>query len=128
MSYQSFLSVLSQFSGNNQANLIMEGNTITIEKNENSWILSSRVFAAYGEEIPDSIKESLSCFGSFRWQQKGAYLHLHPDSQDMFLMQEVSPLSGYLCFKKVLQDFALVANEWKELLARDTFARIRRSL
>ena len=117
MSYNAFLFVMSQLTGNKKARVVIQGNIIFFERiKKNHWVLYTKVYS--GEDsLPRSVRSCLSNDGVLRWQHRGAYLKLDPHSPSVYLLEEIEIEEGkYIPFKHHLSDFSTVAAEWKEIL------------
>ncbi len=118
MSYVAFLVVMSQLDTKKQARILIKRNEILIEpsKKKDKWMLYTKVYSG-DPMIPRSVRSCISTSGVFRWQHRGAYLKLDADTHSVFLTEEVEMERGkYLPFKHRISDFAMVAEEWREIL------------
>ena len=79
------------------------------------WSISTKILGTQLKHLSSSLGSYLSR-GSFRWQENGAYLKMDRETQSVYLVQEVISSKKYIPFKHVIQDFASVAEEWKEIL------------
>jgi hypothetical protein len=116
--YKAFLLFLSQMVGQRKAKIVLQGNVIFVEtesKNER-WSLSTKILdLTLGSGAKKS--KNLLSRGFLKWQEKGAYLKVDPETQSLCLIQHIASSKKYLPFKAVVQDFALLAVEWKEIFA-----------
>jgi len=121
MSYDAFLMTLSQLAGKNKARVVVQGSVIFIETqpNRKKWKMSTKIFNKDGP-LPGGMKECVSSSGMLKWQERGAYLKLDPCTNSLYLIHEIESATKYVPFKYLVNDFAQVANEWKEIL--DDFA------
>lgn len=117
MSYDAFLVVMSQLAGNRKARVVIQENIIFFEKSKkNHWTFYTKVYSGDGY-LPSSVRSCVSSGGMLRWQHRGAYLKLAPDSHSVYLFEEIEMEEGkYIPFKHHLSDFSTVATEWKEIL------------
>ena len=111
MEYNAFLLFLNQISSQRKAKVVIQGSVIFIEKSCHTghWSISTKILA-------NSSLGSYLSRGSFRWQENGAYLKIDRETQSVYLVQEIISSKKYIPFKHVMQDFASVAEEWKEIL------------
>jgi hypothetical protein len=118
MSYKSYLFVLSQLSSRKNAECVIQGSVIFVEVEDKNqqWHLYTKVLDASEEKVPSFLRRSLGKKGILRWQERGAYLRLDPETSHVYLMQDIDSLSKYVPFKHVMNDFANVASEWKNIL------------
>lgn len=116
MEYNSFLLFLSQISGQKKAKVVVQGSVIFVETNAKNghWNLSTKIMHSEPRKSKNSMDGSL-VNGFLKWQERGAYLKLDKETQALYLMQEVTSSKKYLPFKYLIQDFATVASEWKEI-------------
>lgn len=116
MEYNSFLLFLSQIAGQKKAKVVVQGSVIFVETNakNNQWSLSTKILHSESRKSKNSINNSLTS-GFLKWQERGAYLRLDKETQALYLIQEVTSSKKYLPFKYLIQDFAAVASEWKEI-------------
>lgn len=121
MSYKSYLLVLSQLSSRKKAECVIQGSVIFVElaDKKQKWHLSTKLLDASEEPIPSFLKRSISRQGILRWQERGAFLRLDPETSNVYLIQEIESLNKYVPFKHVMSDFANVATEWKDVLQND---------
>lgn len=114
MEYNAFLVFLNQIASQKKAKVVIQGSIIFIETSSqsNHWSLSTKILKA---EIK-KLKSSLGSYLSLKWQSKGAYLKMDAETDSVYLVQEINSSSKYLPFKYVIEDFASVACEWKEIL------------
>jgi hypothetical protein len=118
MSYRSYLFVLSQLSSCKRAECVVQGSVVFVEVGEKDkkWKLSTKLLDSSEKSIPSFLKNSLNRSGMLRWQERGAYLCLDPETSHVYLMQEIESSNKYVPFKHVMSDFASVASEWKDIL------------
>jgi hypothetical protein len=118
MSYDAFLLFLNQITGQKKAKVVVQGSVIFIEsaRKVENWNLSTKIFGTGDKKFPCSLLQCLSASRLLRWQERGAYLKLDTDTNSIFLVQEIVSSKKYLPFKYLIQDFASVANEWREIL------------
>jgi hypothetical protein len=121
MSYDAYLLTLSQLAEKKKARVVVQGSVIFIEtlQGKKKWNLSAKVFDHDGL-LPKTVKECLSSTGILKWQERGAYLKLDSNTNAVYLIHEIESSAKYVPFKYRVNDFAQVANEWKEIL--DDFA------
>jgi hypothetical protein len=115
MDYHTFLLLLSQMSGQRKAKVVLQGSVIFVEtgsKNDH-WNLSTKISKA------DTKKLKFELRNGFRWQGKGAYLKVDSEQESVYLVQEVVSSKKYLPFKYLIEDFASIACEWKEIFEED---------
>lgn len=129
MSYNTYLLVLSQLSTRKKAECVVQDTVIFIGSNskDDGWNLSTKIFDADQSTMPSFLKESLSSKGLLRWQERGAYLKLDLQTNNVYLIQEIQSVSKkYIPFRSLIRDFAEVANEWKDLLSEcdNSFQRL----
>ncbi len=118
MIYSEFLIAMAQLSFRKKAQITIGENIIFIEAStsESRWKLSTKVFNAF-DESPEMLRSCLSSRGAFTWQNQGAYLKRDPQSESIWLMDEVEmPRGKFIPFKYHIQAFAQAADEWKETL------------
>jgi hypothetical protein len=122
MSYNTYLLVLSQLSTRKKAQCVVQDSVIFIESNpqDSRWNLATKLLDSDQANIPSYLKESLSKKGLLRWQERGAYLKLDPESNHVYLIQEINSSKKYIPFRSVMNDFAGLAKEWKEILSEGT--------
>ena len=84
-----------------------------IIKNGN-WNISTKIFKADERRLPRHLVQLLSN-RAFKWQEKGAYLHLDKEAKAFYLIQEVKSFYKYLPFKHLMQDFSSQVLEWKQI-------------
>jgi hypothetical protein len=116
--YDAFLTILTQLAGKKRARVVVQGSVIFIESaggKKDRWAVSTRVFSGEGY-LPRSVKECVSSSGLLKWQERGAYLHLDPAEQAIYLVHEIDSSPKYVPFKYMMNDFVTVANEWREIL------------
>lgn len=115
--YDAFLAVLTQLAGQKKARVVVQGSVIFIETagKKNHWSVSTKVFSKDGF-IPPNVRDCVSSSGLMRWQERGAYLHLDPLEQAIYLVHEIHSSPKYVPFKYLMNDFVSVANEWREIL------------
>ncbi len=116
MEYNAFLVFLNQISSQRKARVVIQGSIIFIEKSchTDRWSISTKILGASIKEKRGSLGSYLSR-GSLRWQETGAYLKMDKETQSVYLVQEIISSKKYIPFKHVMQDFASVAIEWKEI-------------
>jgi hypothetical protein len=117
MSYDTFLVVLSQLAGKKQARVVVQGSVIFVETDDKKakWNLKTKVFDGDGF-LPHGVRDCVSSTGMLRWQERGAYLKLDNETQNVYLIHEIESSKKYVPFKYQVNDFVEVANEWKEIL------------
>jgi hypothetical protein len=117
MSYDSFLLVMSQLSGDRKARVVIQDNIIFFEKTKkNHWTLFTKVYSGDGF-LPNSVRSCVSSSGVLRWQHGGAYLKLDLHSHSVCLFEEIEIEEGkYIPFKHHLSNFSTIATEWQEIL------------
>jgi hypothetical protein len=115
--YDSFLAILTQLAGQKKARVVVQGSVIFIETTpkKDHWTLSTRIFSSDGF-VPPNIHACVSSRGLMKWQERGAYLHLDPLDQSVYLVHEIHSSPKYVPFKYMMNDFVAVANEWREIL------------
>ncbi|MES2345841.1 MAG: hypothetical protein V4494_07900 [Chlamydiota bacterium] len=115
--YDSFLAVITQLAGQKKARVVVQGSVIFIETNpkKDCWSVSTRIFSGNGF-IPPNVRECISSNGLMKWQERGAYLHMDPLDQSIYLVHEIHSAPKYVPFKYLMNDFVAVANEWREIL------------
>ncbi|MCX6991372.1 MAG: hypothetical protein NTX49_10000 [Chlamydiae bacterium] len=118
MSYNAFLLVMCQLSTRKKAECTIQDNAIFVEsKSEGqAWDLSTKIWDADEAKVPSFLEESLSLKGRFNWQEKGAYLKRDKETSHIYLIQEIKASPKYVPFKHLMNDFAQVALEWKNML------------
>jgi len=118
--YKSFLLLLTQMVGQRKAKIVLQGSVIFIETDPKSeqWDLSTKILDLTLEK---GAKKSRNLFsrGFLKWQEKGAYLKVDLETHSLCLIQRIASSKKYLPFKAVIQDFALLASEWKEIFAEE---------
>ncbi|MGE5196546.1 MAG: hypothetical protein ACM3JI_04380 [Anaerolineae bacterium] len=123
MSYDAFLTLLTQLAGQKKARVVIQGSVIFIETmpQNNRMTLSTKVFSSENGFMPRKVRECISSSGFLKWQERGAYLKLDSFDNSVTLIQEIESSTKYVPFKYLMSDFVEVANEWKEIL--DDFAQ-----
>lgn len=118
MSYNTYLLVLSQLSSRKKAECVVQGSVIFVESKEvgKDWNLSTKIFDADTAKIPSFLQQSLTSRGLLRWQERGAFLKLDPETNSVYLVQQIQSSRKYVPFKYLMNDFAGVAREWKDIL------------
>jgi len=120
MYYQLFLQTLSQLSSRGTASLTFENGIIYIQSlhGNTKWRISTPLFIGEGR-IPSPVRSYISSRGSFHWQKTGAYLQLEDSTKTLLLIDELEiQKDKYHLFKKTVQDFMGLAQEWKEIFNR----------
>lgn len=117
MEYNAFLLFLNQITSQRKAKVVVQGSVIFIETTSQTghWCLSTKILGSQVKKLQGSLGSYLSR-SSLKWQSKGAYLKVDPDTNAVYLIQEILSSKKYLPFKYLIQDFASVAIEWKEIL------------
>lgn len=118
MSYNTYLLVLSQLTSRKKAECVVQGSVIFVESKQSGkdWNLSTKIFDADTAKIPSFLEQSLNSRGLLRWQERGAYLKLDPETNSVYLVQEILSSKKYVPFKYLMNDFAGVAKQWKDIL------------
>ena len=118
MSYNTYLLVLSQLSSRKKAECVVQGSVIFVEskQSDKDWNLSTKIFDADTAKIPSFLQQSLTSRGLLRWQERGAFLKLDPETNSVYLVQQIQSSRKYVPFKYLMNDFAGVAREWKDIL------------
>ncbi len=116
MEYSAFLLFLSQISSQRKAKVVIQGSVIFIEKSCHTghWSISTKILGSRTKQL-NSLLGPYLLRGSLRWQERGAYLKMDEETQSVYLVQEVLSSKKYISFKSLIQDFASVASEWKEI-------------
>jgi len=117
MYHQLFLQTLSQLFDQGTATLVLEQGIIYFRslQQDNNWRISTPLFQGRGC-IPSSVRSCVSSRGNLHWQKTGAYLQLENSTHTLSLIDEMEiKKDNYLSFKKTLQDFLELAQEWKEI-------------
>ena len=119
MEYNAFLVFLNQIANQKKARVVVQGSIIFIEtaSQNGQWNLSTKVSSSEIRKLEKSLGMPFSK-NSLKWQGKGAYLKADPDTDSLYLIQEILSSKKYIPFKHVIQDFASVASEWKEILEK----------
>jgi len=122
MSHDTFLLTMAQLASKKKARVVIQGSVVFIETlpENKKWKISTKVFSCDGYLSP-SLRECLKSTKTLRWQERGAYLQLDEENHSVHLVHEIISSSKYVPFKYLMNDFAQVANEWREIL--DEFAR-----
>ena len=106
MNYQSYLLVLTQLLHHNKAKLIYEGKEILIDASLNNfWKLSTII-----SNEPSGIINKILHFNSY-----GGYLQA--DEEALYFIQEVKPLSKYSQFRRIMQAYTELYEEWSTLVS-----------
>jgi len=118
MSYNTYLLVLSQLTSRKKAECVVQGSVIFVESKQSGkdWNLSTKIFDADTAKIPSFLQQSLNSRGLLRWQERGAYLKLDLETNSVYLVQEILSSKKYVPFKYLMNDFAGVAKQWKDIL------------
>lgn len=107
MDHKTFLNFLSQLLDSGRSEIeVEEGLIVSIDNVSDVWKISTQFIYRDSSELPPVLK----------WQEKGAYLRLDKKSCLASLMQTVTPVGRYSCFKALIQDFVALALEWKKIL------------
>jgi hypothetical protein len=116
MEYSAFLLFLNQISNQRKAKVVIQGSVIFIEKSCHTdyWSISTKVVGSHIKQLNGVLGSYLSR-GSLRWQGRGAYLKVDEETESVYLVQEVLSSKKYIPFKSLINDFASVALEWKEI-------------
>ncbi len=117
MEYNAFLVFLNQIANQKKARVVVQGSIIFIEtaSQNGQWNLSTKVSSSEIRKLEKSLGMPFSK-NSLKWQGKGAYLKADRDTDSLYLIQEIISSKKYIPFKHLIEDFASVANEWKEIL------------
>ncbi len=116
MEYNSFLLFLNQMADQRKAKVVVQGSIIFIEtSNAGHWSLSTKILKSEIKKLKRSFGSYLSR-SSLKWQEKGAYLKIDQETDSIYLVQEIISSKKYIPFKYLIEDFASVATEWKEIL------------
>jgi hypothetical protein len=118
MNYNIYLFLLHQLSFKKKAQCVVQGNVIFIEAKPKTkyWEISTKLVDGQLQKIPSFLKDSLTSRGILKWQERGAYLRLDPVSNHLYLIQDVKASNKYIPLKYLINDFAKVATEWKNLI------------
>jgi hypothetical protein len=116
MEYNAFLLFLNQIENQRKAKVVVQGSIIFIETSSQTehWSLSTKILASSNRKLGRSLGLYTGA-QSWKWQEKGAYLKVDPETDSLYLVQEISSFKRYLPFKYLIQDFANIASEWKEI-------------
>jgi hypothetical protein len=112
ISHKDYLFFYHQLMEKNRASVFLQENAIFAEMEKGALDVSIKIAAL--EEVSPDFRSLFQ--GSFRWQDKGAYLWVDPKNSLVYLKQKVVFLQRYLPFKYLMQDFISIATEWRELL------------
>lgn len=116
MEYNAFLIFLNQIENQRKAKVVIQGSIIFIETSSQieHWSLSTKILGCSNKKLGRSLGLYTGA-QSWKWQEKGAYLKVDPETDSLYLVQEISSFKRYLPFKYLIQDFANIASEWKEI-------------
>ncbi len=128
MHYKLYLHTLCQLSNKGLATLELDESIVFIEpikeqrsiypqlrkKKSTTYRLSAKLFESR-ENISSQALSCISRVGVFRWQQKGAYLHLDRAQNAVYLIDEIEiPTNSYISFKQKIGLFLDTLRGWKE--------------
>ena len=118
MSYETFLLFITQMDSQRKAKVVIQGSVIFIESSQkkDNWNLSTKILRRENKNFPSFARDCISYTGLLKCQGRGAYLKLDSETNSIYLVQEIISSKKYLPFKYLIQDFASVAHEWKEIL------------
>lgn len=117
MSYQAFLLVMGQLASKKKARVVVQGDVIFFESSikENHFKIYTKIFSGDGY-LPKNMRSYFSSCGVLRWQHRGAYIELDSETHSIYLVEEIEmEKNKYIPFRNRLNDFSLVALEWKEI-------------
>ncbi len=116
MEYNAFLHFLHQMEVRSKAKVVVQGSVIFIETSSKNaqWSLSTKILHAPNKKLEQILGFYLHK-GSLKWQKKGAHITLDPETRSVELVQEIAAFKKYLPFKYLVEDFASLASEWKEI-------------
>jgi hypothetical protein len=117
MEYNAFLLFLNQIENQRKAKVVVQGSIIFIETSSQAehWSLSTKILSSSNKKLGKSLG-LYTGIHAWKWQEKGAYLKVDPETDSLYLVQEISSFKRYLPFKYLIEDFASIALEWKEIL------------
>lgn len=117
MSYSSFLLAQHQLKSVSKARIVIGGHLIFVEQSpcEKKWTLRTEV----GKAVSADLRHSVSALGTLRYQERGAYLKLDPETEAVHLIQEISSSGKYAPFRYLMHDFAAVASEWRTIFSEN---------
>jgi hypothetical protein len=116
MEYNAFLLFLNQIENQKKAKVVFQGSIIFIETSSQAehWSLSTKILGSSNKKLGRSLGLYTGA-QSWKWQEKGAYLKVDSETDSLYLVQEISSFKRYLPFKYLIEDFAGIALEWKEI-------------
>ncbi len=120
MYYKNYLQFLSQMQSASAIDLQIEGCNIQIfiDTKKNLWKLSSVVYNGYGE-LSSFIEQSLGSLYRLNVESCGLYLKVCENAGTVTIYKDVKPVSGYILFKQMLQEFETPVLLWKQTLEED---------
>lgn len=116
MEYNAFLNFLHQMESQRKAKVVVQGSVIFIETTGKSghWSLSTKILRVENKKLEKTLSSYLSR-SKFQWQSFGPHITFDRETESVELVQEIVPSKKYIPFKFVMEDFANVASEWKEI-------------
>ncbi len=121
MYYKSYLQFLSQMQSGSAIDLQIEGCSIQIfiDIKKNFWKISSVVYNGYGELSP-FIEQSIGSLYRLNVESCGLYLKVCENAGTVTIYKDVKPVSGYILFKQMMQEYVASALLWTETLKDDS--------
>lgn len=121
MCYKSYLQFLSQKQSARAIDLQIEGCNIQIfiDTKKNLWKLSSVVYNGYGE-LSSFIEQSLGSLYRLNVESTGLYLKVCKKAGTVTIFKDVKPVSGYILFKQIMQEYVVSGLLWTETLKDDS--------
>jgi Tir chaperone protein (CesT) family len=116
MPYQLFLDILLQLSSNKKAVITLDNGTIYIHplREKNKW----RIHMPLSHGDKSILRALMPHNGILRLDSQGPHLELDPSSQTLQLVDEIQiQKDKYITFKKQLDEFIRLSQEWQEIVA-----------
>lgn len=116
MPYHLFLDILLQLSSKKKAVITLDNGTIHIHplRGKSKW----RIYMPLSQGDENALHTFMPQSGILRLDQKGPHLELDPSTQTLQLIDEIQiQKDKYLSFKKQLDEFICISQEWQEVIA-----------
>lgn len=118
MPYQLFLQTLASLSSTGHAVIALEHGTIHVRSKpgNNRWHICMPLLQGKAS-ISSDLRSCIPVTGKLRLQQTGPYLELNASTYTLVLIDEIDiHKDRYLSFKKHINDFIAISQEWQEML------------
>ena len=106
MFYKQFVLLMAQLLYQNRAELIVDGKVIVIEKKDDRWHLSSKIYS----EVP----KGLELEGKRRFQWESKHVYLKNEHGTLCLVQEVPSGTRYVYFKQLIKNYLSLIAFWED--------------